>query len=153
MSMYAAFKTDPTKETEGVVVDFGEFRCTVRRAGGLNKAFQKTMETLVTPYRRIIQLGTMPEGKMKEILAEGYAKSIITKWEYLKVTDSEDGLSEPKSEWVVGIETPDGSIVEPTPDAIKAVLIAQPDIFDMIKEVADNLRNFRTDDDEAARKN
>lgn len=149
MSMYAAFKTDQTKETEGVVVDFGNFRCTVRRAGGANKAFQKAMETIVNPYRRIIQLGTMAEGKMKELLAEGYSRAIITNWEFLK--DSEDGLSEPT--WTKGIELPDGTIGEVTPENVKAVLIDQPDIFDMIKEVADNLRNYRTEDDEAARKN
>jgi len=149
MSMYSAFKTDQTKETEGVVVDFGQFRCTVRRAGGANKAYQKAMETIVNPYRRIIQLGTMAEGKMKELMAEGYSKAIITNWEYQK--ESEDGLGDPT--WVQGIELPDGSIGEVSPENIKAVLIDQSDIFDMIKEVADNLRNYRTDDDEAARKN
>lgn len=152
MSMYAAFKTDQAKETNGVVVDFGDFRCTVRRAGGANKEYQKTMETIAAPYRRIAQLGVMGEGKMTDLMAEGYAKAVITNWEYPKV-DPGDGLGEPMTSWVRGIETPDGQIVDPTPDAIKAVLIAQPDVFAMIREVAENLRNYRTDADEAARKN
>jgi len=149
MSMYSAFKTDQKKETEGVIVDFGNFRVTVRRAGGANKAFQKAMERIVAPYRRIAQLGTMQEGKMRELLAEGYAEAIITNWEYQK--EAEDGLGEPV--WTKGLELADGSIGEVTQENVKTVLVAQPDIFDMVKDVADNLRNYRTEDDEAAKGN
>lgn len=152
MSMYQAFKTDANKESKGVTVDFGQFRTLVRRAGGQNKEYQKTMEALVAPYRRLIQLGVMQEGKMRELLCEGYAKAIIEGWEYMVEEASEDGLGEPQKVWKTGIEV-DGEIVPPTVAAVKQVLSEQPDIFDMIKEVAENLRNYRTDDDEAAKGN
>jgi hypothetical protein len=153
MSMYDLFKTDPSKEANGVVVGFGKFRVTTRRAGGANKKYQKVMEELVAPYRRIIQLGSMQEGKMRELLAEGYARAIVTNWEYEVITDSADGLSEPTVEWKQGLELPDGKIGEVTPENVKAVLMFLPDIFNVLKEVSETIQNYRTEDDEAAKGN
>jgi len=153
MSMYDAFKTDPKKEAEGVLVEFGEFRVTVRRAGGANKLYQKTMEALVAPYRRILQLGQMQEATMKAILAEGYAKAVVTNWEYRAEVLAEDGLGEPSFEWRAGIELPGGEMGEVSPENVKAVLIAFPEIFEAIKETAEAIRSFKSEADEAAKGN
>lgn len=147
MSMYDAFKTDAKKEAEGVFVEFGEFRVLIRRAGGANKLYHKTMETLVAPHRRILQLGQMQEGTMKALLAEGYAKAIVVDWQY----QADDGLG--TKEWKSGIELVDGTIGEVTPDNVKAVFLALPVIFDAIKEAAEAIAGFKSEGDEAAKGN
>jgi len=152
MSMYDAFKTDAKKEAEGIIVDFTTFRVRIRRAGGANKLYSKTMEKLVAPHRRMLQLGQLPEATMKAIVAEGYAKAIVVDWEY-KHEDAGDGLSDPVVVWKSGIELADGSMGEVTPDNVKDILIEVPYIFDVIKEAAENITSFSNDGDKDAAKN
>lgn len=147
MSMYAAFATDPKKEAEGVFVEFGEFRVLIRRAGGANKLYQKTMETLVAPHRRILQLGQLQEGTMKAILAEGYAKAIVVDWQY----QADDGLG--SKDWKSGIELPDGTMGEVNVENVKAVLLAFPVIFDALKETAEAIAGFKSEADAVAKGN
>lgn len=147
MSMYAAFATDPKKEADGIFVEFGEFRVLIRRAGGANKLYQKTMETLVAPHRRILQLGQLQEGTMKAILAEGYATAIVVDWQY----QMDDGLG--AKEWKSGIELPDRTMGEVTVENVKAVLLAYPVIMDALKETAEAIAGFKSEADEAAKGN
>lgn len=150
MTMYAAFATDAKKEAEGIFVEFGAFRVLIRRAGGANKLYQKTMETLVAPHRRILQLGQLQEGTMKAILAEGYAKAIVVDWQY---QTTEDGVAGPETVWKSGIELLDGTMGEVTPENVKAVLIAFPVIFDALKETAEAIAGFKSEGDAAAKGN
>lgn len=150
MSMYAAFMTDPKKEAEGVFVEFGAFRVLIRRAGGANKLYLKTMEALVAPHRRLLQLGQLQEGTMKALLAEGYAKAVVVDWQYQA---TEDGVAGQETVWKSGIELPDGTMGEVTPENVKEVLLAVPVIFDAIKETAEAISGFKTEADEAAKGN
>jgi hypothetical protein len=150
--MYSAFKTDAKKEAEGIFVEFGEFRVLIRRAGGANKLYAKTMEKLVAPHRRMLQLGQLAEGVMKSILAEGYAKAVIIDFQY-KVEDVGDGLSEPTMEWKSGIELADGTMGEVTEERVKEILLDVPFIFDTIKDAAESIASFKFEGDEAAVKN
>ena len=48
MSMYGQFKTSDTLEIQGVVIDYGDFRVTLARAGGVvaHDADSALLETL-----------------------------------------------------------------------------------------------------------
>lgn len=93
--MYKQFKTDTALEAKGVIIDYGNFRVTLARAGGGNKRFARLLEAKTKPYRRAIQTETMDDDRAQELLCEVYAEAVILKWE-AKV----DG------KWQVGIEPP-----------------------------------------------
>lgn len=141
MSMYDQFKTDPQLESrEGVILDYGDFRVTVLRAGGNNKAYQRALETKTRPYRRAIQTETMSPERSLQVLREVYAEHVVKRWE----VKNEDG------EWVEGVEGPDGDILPANPDNILRVFNDLPDLFMDIQEQANKVGLFRAAVQEAA---
>lgn len=138
MSMYKQFKTDDTLEKQGVVIDYGPFRVTVARAGGANKRFQLLLDAKSKPFKRAIQLETLPVETADRIMREVYAEAVVLKWE--TNTAPEDS---PEPQWVEGIEQPDGSVAPATKENIEAAFIALPDLFADIREQAGKAALFR----------
>lgn len=75
------FKTDPTLETKGIVLNYGDFKITVARAGGANKAYVKCLERKSRPYRRAIQAETMDNELATAMMREVYVESVVLGWE------------------------------------------------------------------------
>jgi len=140
--MYKNFRTDPTVESQGVVLEYGDFRVTVARSGGGNRAFARALETKTQPYRRAIATGTMDAERSLQIYHEVFAEAVIRNWE-VKV----DG------EWKQGIEAPDGSVLPYTRENVLATFKALPDLFIDIKEQSERTRLFLADVREAEGKN
>ena len=144
--MYQQFTTSEQLETNGVVVDYGDFRVTIGRAGGANKRYMRALEVKTKPLRRAIQTETLPEDRGLEILQEVYASSIILNWETKTGTDEDTG----QAIWTVGIEPPPGS---PAHSSIglwpvnETNLIATfknlPDLFVDLQEMAQKVALFR----------
>lgn len=132
-SMYKQFKTSGTLETQGVVIDYGDFRVTLARAGGANKQFGKVFEAKTKPYRRAIQTETMDEGVAMRILCETYAETAIKNWE---VKDADGN-------WSVGIEAPDRSILPFDVRNILSTFENIPDLFADIREQASMASLYR----------
>ena len=80
-SPYALFKTDPKAETEGLTLDYGDFRIRIARAGGANRAFARALEARLKPYRRQLQTETLDENVAERILHEVYADHVILGWD------------------------------------------------------------------------
>lgn len=149
MSMYSQFTTDKNAETDGIYLDFGDFRVKVRRAGGANKEYTKVLAEITNPYQRALKLGTIGDDQARGFFHEAYAKAIILDWQY-KATDVDTG----EVDWISGMEDPaTGQIVEVSPEVIVATFKMLPDLFLEIQEAASSMRNFRTESDKAAVKN
>lgn len=133
MSMYEQFKTNETLETQGVVIDYGDFRVTLARAGGANRRFARVFEAKTKPYRRAIQTETMDEGVAMRILRETYAEAAIKNWE----------VKNEKEEWSVGIEAPDGSILPFDIRSILSTFDNIPDLFEDLREQAGKASLYR----------
>lgn len=86
-SPYTQFETDAALETEGVVLDYGEFRIRIARAGGANKKFAKVLEAKLKPYRRQIANDTLDEEVARRIQIEAYADAIVLGWDDMKGRD------------------------------------------------------------------
>lgn len=142
MSMYKNFRTDPAVEAQGIVHDYGDFRITVARSGGGNRAFAKALEAKTQPYRRAIATGTMDAERSLQIYHEVFAETVVKDWE-VKV----DG------EWKQGIEGPDGSLLPFTVANVVATFKALPDLFLDIKEQSEKTRLFLADVRETDAKN
>lgn len=133
MSIYNSFTTDPELEKRGVVLDFGNGEWVrIARAGGSNKKFIQAFESLMKPYRRAFQLGTMDDKKAAEILHEAFAKAIVLEWH---ITDK------------------DGKDIEFTVENAKKVFTDLPEFFGTIKTEAENMSNFKRQAQEEEAKN
>lgn len=135
MSMYAQFKTDEKLEQEGVWFEPSEdFRILVARAGGANKQFQKTFETLARPVRRAMELGTLSDKRAGALMHEAYAKAIVLDWQVKK-----------NGEWVSGIEGPDGDILPVSVENIIMTFEKLPAVFDGVLDFSRTLRLYLED--------
>lgn len=145
MGMYGDFRSDPTLEQGGIVLDYGAFRVTVARAGGSNKSFQKLMEQKARPYQRAIQAGAFDNERAGELLRDVYASTIIKDWE-TRFPAAVEG----EYEWKQGIEGPDGALLPFTKENVLKTFVALPDLFTDIVEQAGKAALYRASLREAA---
>lgn len=103
MGAYDDIKVDTGLETKGVVIDYGNYRITLARAGGSNKNFQKALERLSAPFERAMTAGSMSNTQADNLMKEAYAEQVILNWEVPAAG---------KNKWKQGIEDPDtGNVV------------------------------------------
>ncbi len=138
-SMYGLFKTEPFLETEGVIIDYGAFRITIARAGGMNKRFSKALETKTKPFRRALETGTLDNERGLDLLREVYAESVILNWE-----------TQQNGKFVIGIESPDGDLLPYTKENVVLTFRNLPDLFADIQDQANKIAVFRQDEKEKA---
>lgn len=138
-NIYGAFKTDKGLEKAGVLLDYGQFRVRIARAGGSNKAYQRLLEAKLRPYQRAIKTETIDPDLAEEIVREVYSKTVVLGWE-TKVEDkgSPDGFV-----WAPKLQTTAGELVSPTPDAISKLFKELPDLFADIQEQSTKAAVFR----------
>ena len=119
MSLYKQFETDQDLEQKGIIIDYGEFRVTVARAGGSNKRFAKLLEARTKPFKRAIQAETMDPDMAIDILRRVYAEAVILNWE-----------TKVKKKFVSGIEAKGGGGLLPfNADNVDLTLKNLPDVF------------------------
>lgn len=141
--MYKQFSTDRELEKKGIVLDYGQFRVTVARAGSANHKFVRTHEMLTKPVRRLIEQEILPVEKEREISRQLYAKAVVLNWE----------VKDDKEKWKQGIEAPDGSILPYTEENVINTFAALPDLFTDIQIQSNKMQLFRAADKEADAKN
>ena len=132
-TLHDLFKTDRNKETKGIVLDYGDVKITIARAGGSNKSFAKEMEKLTKPFRRQIQNGTLPDKTADIILKKAYAKHIILDW---------DGVVDDKD-----------NPIPCTEENIIRLFDDLPDFFNDIQEQSRSASLFRDEEIEESAKN
>lgn len=133
-STYAAYKTDESRETKGVILDLGDAgKYRIARAGGANQKFQKRLAAITKPYRRAIQTGNIDEKLADSLMAKVYAETVLLSWE--DVT-GEDGQPLPFN----------------VDNAVK-LFTDLPDLFKDIRQTADDASLFRLDIVETDAKN
>lgn len=143
MSMYNQFRTDPEAEEKGIILDYGDFRVTVARAGGANKRFQRVLEAKTRPHQRAIQTNNFDNDRATVLMKEAFAEAVIRDWEVKK----EDGT------WESGIESSDGGVMPVTKENILKVFEDLPDLFQDIMTQAQTSMLFRASLREEAAKN
>lgn len=128
------FGTVPTLEMDGVVVEYAPgVEVKVARAGGGNKKYSRVLNRLTKPYRRAIESGTLDEEVGENLLRETFAISILTDWTgFTKdlITNNDEDASE---------------ALPFNKDNAMAVLKAQPNLFNDIKEVSSRLDAYRVE--------
>jgi len=85
------------------------------------------------PYRRQIQQGLLDEGKARELEARVYARGVIIDWD--------------------GVTDEAGNELECTEENVVKVFTDLPDLFTEVKQQANDLSNFRREQQESDAKN
>lgn len=127
-SPYAHFQTSNNLEVEGVIIDYGDFKIKIARAGGSNTRFSNAMMKHCKPHRKAIQSGTINDKVWRRLLAQIYAESVVLGW---------DGMVDAK-----------GKDLPFTVENCVKLFIDLPDFFDQIISEAENFRLFKEEEDE-----
>lgn len=135
-SLFSTFSADPELERDGVILDFGDFRFRVARAGGSNKRFQAAVRRILDPHKRAIDLEVLADEKSRELVAECFAEAVILGWE-TKFVDA-DGVET----WRPVVIDSTGQEIEFSKANCKRVLLELPDLFDTLRAEATKLSNF-----------
>lgn len=157
MSLYEKCKTDYSLETNGVTFEYPDIgvRVTLRRAGGANSRYVKALAKRSKDFQRAIDLGQVDNETMETILRDVFADEVIVMWE--TQVDAEDGSVDeagaPVKVWKVGIEGPNGELLEFTKANVIMTLKALPVIFERIREDATRHSYYLASAREAQAKN
>lgn len=125
-SPYTFFQTDTNLEKDGIVVDYGDFRFRIARAGGANTRFQKTLAARIRPFRRAIDAGAITDADADKILHGVFVDSVLLGWE--DVTDEH------------------GNPLEFTRENALKLFSDLPDLFRDLQQQASVVANFRRED-------
>lgn len=132
VSPYKLFKTDPDREVQGVVINYGdEAWFKVARAGGANKRYLTVMADRLKPFRRQIQTETMDEKVADSIVMEVFAETVLLGWGS-KVGDED----------VDYIEGPDGERLEFSKENAIRVLTDLPELYRELRAESERLATF-----------
>lgn len=145
-SPYTMFAVDKQTEQEGILVNYGDFRFRIARAGGGNQRFRRLLQAKLKPYRHQLDNDTMDEKVSEAVFRECYAEAVVLGWES-KVVDA-DGTER----WEPWLETPEGRVPYST-DACVRVLTDLPELFRDLQTMAGKAAHFRKVEEEEDAKN
>lgn len=152
---FEMFETDAALETEGIIIDYGDFRFKVARAGGANKKFTNLINARLKPYEKQFAAGTMDDEVAAQILREVYAATIILEADVLvKQEDKTDQAPDAPNEYKPGlIMDRDGTVAPFTKENVVKFFKALPMIFQSLKKDAEDFALFKKVQQEEAIKN
>jgi hypothetical protein len=130
-------------EKEGILVNYGDFRFKIARAGGSNQDFRRLLQAKLKPFRHQMDNDTMDEKASEAIVREVYARTIVLGWE-TKVSEDPS----PEGTWEPWLETPDGKTKFSVEACIK-VLTDLPELFKDIQSMASKAAHYRKAEEEA----
>jgi len=135
MSIDKLFKMDTVMEKEGIIIDYGDFRVRIARAGGSNQKFSKVFQAKMKPLRRQIDTDTLDEKVAARVMAEAYAEAVILDMDILQ----KDGT------YKSGIKvTDDGKPLPVTKENVVKVLVDYPEFFRDLQNQANQVGLYRT---------
>jgi len=120
-------ETDSAKERDGVPLDFGDHRVTLRRMGGANSDYEVELERALKPHRAAIRHGKLAKDVEEGIVFRVFAKTCVVRWETKASTMRKLEAGEADS-WLDGIDMR-GKLVPSTEDNVVAVYTALPGLF------------------------
>lgn len=131
MSLYKQYKTDSSKENDGIEVEFHDAEnddetiptFMIARMGPSNKAYQRELESATRPYRRQIELGSFTNKKAEPIFIKVFVKTILKGWR--------------------NVQDEHGNLIEFNEQNAIKLLTDLPDLYKLLSEQAADLSNFR----------
>lgn len=117
---------------DGVWLRFpGDRAICIMRAGGSNAKFARLFQSLIRPYKRQLDAGTLDDETNDQVMHQVYAQAVVKDWE--------------------GIKDDKGKPVPYTPSRGEEFFEAFPEVFKEIVEQANKLSNFVENEIEEAK--
>lgn len=140
MDLYSMFETEESLEKKGVTIEYGEAGSfQVARAGGANEKYSKSAESVMRPFRRLIEQELLPDKKAKVLLYTIYAESVVLAWEGVRAKPTVKGQP--------------GELIPFTVENCVQLFTNLPELFADIQSFASSGKNFKSDDVEGDAKN
>lgn len=131
---YKVFGTNKDLEAgKGVTLQYPGFSIVINRAGGANKKFASIMAAKLKPHRQKFERGLLDDETSQQILLETYAESVVIGWN--------------------GVTDKAGKKIPFTPSACVKLFTDLPDLFDDVKNQANNAAVFRDENEAVEEKN
>lgn len=137
--LHKNYTMDHTKEQNGVRIEFqvnddnSVPTFIVARMGPMNQKYNKALERITHPYKRQLELRTLPNEKAEELMQKVFVNSILLGWEHVQDENGQD-------------------IVFSAENAL-ALFKQLPDIYYDLQRQAQDASLFRLEEQEAAAKN
>jgi hypothetical protein len=145
------FASDEVLEKQGVLLNYGDVRFLIARAGGGNRKFAEVFKEKAKPFRYAIDHGQLSEEDSNRIMAEVYAESVVLGWESVVRDENgkvvNDAKGKPKLQQK--IEGKDGKMMPFTVENCTQLLCDLPELFRDVQGMAAKAENFRKAEDEA----
>lgn len=140
--LYAKLGGTSKLETEGVYLDLEVVRIKIARAGGGNKVFLAKLAELNRKHGKALAHNIMSDEKSVLLMQELYASELVKDWQYPnpKYVSTDPHSEEP--EWLTGIEQPDGSIADFTPENVLKAFVSLPNLWVEVHQFANSLQYF-----------
>lgn len=137
MSIFAQFKTDPSKQNDGVWFDICEnddgSMCRVKLAREVshNKRYAKALREAVEPYSAALKTRAIKDEVAEKIYAKAFVEGCVIDWEH--------------------VQDPNGKEIEFSVEKAIEILIdpTMSDFYDLLKRYASNSKNFRDESQRA----
>jgi hypothetical protein len=139
MSLYAAYKTDSSRENQGARIvkgsnaDGTEIAFLVGRAGKSNTAYKLASERAFKSHRAAIKGGNLPEAVAENLLLDLFCGHVLKGWE--------------------NVYAEDGSPLTFNEINAKKLMTDLPDLYQELSEAANEMANFLDSNREASAKN
>lgn len=146
---YSMFKTDEKAEKEGIILDYGDFRVKIARAGGANRSFGKLLNERLKPHKRQMDAENMDDDVANDIMIECYVDTIIKDME---VKDAVNSTKETPV-YTKGILDATGNVIPYNRDNTIALFKNLPELFRDVQSQAGSVALFRATVREAEVKN
>ena len=118
-------RNDDRENKEGVEVVLAEgISIQILRAGGANKKYARTFSRVTAPYQRRMQSGKLDDDTSDKLMYEIYAESIVVSWTGIRVMGHDEDMP-------------------CTVENVVNLFTQQPDIFEVVREEANNMVAFR----------
>lgn len=129
--LHKQFKTNSTKETEGVKIEFHEAQnddgtvpaFIISRMGKSNKPYSKALEAATRPYRRQLELGSIKNEIAEKLFLNVFVDTILRGWE--------------------NVQDENGNDIPYSKDCAISLLEELGDVYDRLQEEAKIASNFR----------
>lgn len=134
VSPYTLFQNNENLEAgQGVTLQYPGFSITIHRAGGSNKKFAQILGAKMKPFRHQYDRGILDDETSKRILLESYAEGVVVGWQNVK--DAE------------------GKIMPFSKENVVKLFSDLPDLFNDVKQQAENVSLFREEGEKLDEKN
>lgn len=147
MSLTRIFKTDNTKETQGVPIRVGinddgtQPTFYVSRASRANPRYLAALERILGPHRAAMERKALPEGFASKLMRQVFVEGALMGWDNIPKSDVQGGTTD-----AVGYAEFNDANAETLFDNL-------PELFAMIEGKANDIALFRVEELETDAKN